>query len=120
VARAMGIKISRTRIFAAMINGSLSAISAILTFAYLRTALPSFGNGYELIALAAAIIGGTAIAGGSGSILGAALGALVISLIVNGIVHLGISTYWSAVVTGTILILAVAVDYTSKRKNELN
>ena len=120
VARAMGIKISRTRILAAMINGSLSAISAILTFAYLRTALPSFGNGYELIALAAAIIGGTAIAGGSGSILGAALGALVISLIVNGIVHLGISTYWSAVVTGTILILAVAVDYTSKRKNELN
>ena len=120
VARAMGIKISRTRILAAMINGSLSAISAILTFAYLRTALPSFGNGYELIALAAAIIGGTAIAGGSGSILGAALGALVMSLIVNGIVHLGISTYWSAVVTGTIPKLAVAVDYTSKRKNELN
>ena len=120
VARAMGIKISRTRILAAMINGSLSAISAILTFAYLRTALPSFGNGYELIALAAAIIGGTAIAGGSGSILGAALGALVISLIVNGIVYLGISTYWSAVVTGTIPKLAVAVDYTSKRKNELN
>jgi len=120
VAKAMGIKISRTRIFSAMINGSLSAISSILTFGYLRTALPSFGNGYELIALAAAIIGGTAIAGGSGSILGAALGALVISLIVNGIVHLGISTYWSAVVTGTILILAVAVDYTSKRKNELN
>lgn len=120
VAKAMGIKISRTRIFSAMINGSLAAISAILTFGYLRTAFPSFGNGYELTALAAAIIGGTAISGGSGSILGAAMGAVIISLVVSGIAHLGISTYWSSVVTGTILILAVAIDYASKRKNELN
>ncbi len=102
VAKAMGIKISRTRIFSAMINGSLAAISAILTFGYLRTAFPSFGNGYELTALAAAIIGGPAISGGSGSILGAAMGAVIISLVVSGIAHLGISTYWSSVVTGTI------------------
>ncbi|MFC2144730.1 ABC transporter permease [Actinomycetota bacterium] len=115
VAKAMGIKISKTRIYSAMINGGLAAISAILTFGYLRTALPSFGNGYEFIALAAAIIGGTALSGGSGSIFGAALGALVISLIVNGIAHLGISTYWSAIVTGTIIIMAVAIDYISKR-----
>jgi len=115
VAKAMGIKISRTRIYSAMINGGLAAISAILTFGYLRTALPSFGNGYEFIALAAAIIGGTALSGGSGSIFGAALGALIISLIVNGIAHLGIPTYWSATVTGTIIIMAVAIDYISKR-----
>jgi ribose transport system permease protein len=115
VAKAMGIKISKTRIYAAMINGGLAAISAILTFGYLRTALPSFGTGYEFIALAAAIIGGTALSGGSGSIFGAALGAIVISLIVNGIAHLGISTYWSATVTGTIIIMAVAIDYISKR-----
>ena len=62
----------------------------------MRAALPTFGTGYELIVLAAAIIGGTALSGGSGSIFGAVLGALVISLIVNGIAHLGISTYWSA------------------------
>ena len=115
VAKTMGIKISRTRIYSAMINGGLAAISAILTFGYLRTALPSFGNGYELIALAAAIIGGTALSGGSGSIFGAALGAIIISLIVNGIAHLGIPTYWSSTVTGTIIIMAVAIDYISKR-----
>jgi ribose/xylose/arabinose/galactoside ABC-type transport system permease subunit len=119
VAKAMGIKISKTRITASIINGSLAAISSILTFSYLRTSLPSFGNGYELIAIAAAIIGGTALAGGSGSIFGAALGALVISLIVNGIAHVGISTYWSAVVTGTIIILAVAIDYLSKKGRQI-
>lgn len=119
VAKAMGIKISKTRVSAAMINGGLAAISSILTFGYLRTALPSFGNGYELIAIAAAIIGGTALVGGSGSIFGAVLGALVISLIVNGIAHVGISTYWSAVVTGTIIILAVAIDYMSKKGRQI-
>lgn len=119
VAKAMGIKISKTRIKASMINGGLAAISSILTFGYLRTSLPSFGNGYELIAIAAAIIGGTALAGGSGSIFGAVLGALVISLIVNGIAHVGISTYWSAVVTGTIIILAVAIDYISKKGRQI-
>ncbi len=116
VARAMGIRINKTRTFSAMLNGSLAAISAILTVAYLRAALPSFGTGYELLVIAAAIIGGTALSGGSGSIFGAVLGALVISLIVNGIAHLGISTYWTATFTGTIIIAAVILDYLSRRK----
>ena len=120
VARAMGININKTRTIAAMLNGSLASVSAIMTIAYLRTALPTFGTGYELIVLAAAIIGGTALSGGSGSIFGAMLGALVISLIVNGIAHLGISTYWSASVTGTIIIIAVAIDYISRRKRTYN
>jgi ribose transport system permease protein len=116
VARAMGIRINKTRAFSAMLNGGLAAISAVLTVAYLRAALPSFGTGYELIVIAAAIIGGTALSGGSGSIFGAVLGALVISLIVNGIAHLGISTYWTATVTGTVIIIAVVLDYLSRRK----
>jgi ribose transport system permease protein len=65
--------------------------------------------------IAAAIIGGTALSGGSGSIIGAFIGTLLIMTIRNGIVHLGVSAYWSATVTGFVIIAAVAVDYLFKR-----
>ncbi len=58
--------------------------------------------------IAAAIIGGTALSGGSGSIIGAFIGTLLIMTIRNGIVHLGVSAYWSATVTGFVIIAAVA------------
>ncbi len=119
VARAMSIRINRTRIFSAMINGGLAAIAAILTVGYVRTAVPTFGTGYELMAIAAAIIGGTALSGGSGSIIGAVIGALILSLIVNGMAHLGVPYYWSGTVTGMVIITAVALDYFSNRKKLL-
>jgi len=118
VAKALGVNINRVRLTTSMLNGLLASISAILTIAYLRTALPSFGSGYELLAIAAAIIGGTALSGGQGSIFGALTGALVISIIVNGIAHLGIATFWTSFITGMIIIIAVAIDYVT-RKNRI-
>jgi ribose transport system permease protein len=115
VARAMGVKIVRTRMIVLMLNGALSAIAAIMQVAFMRSADPSIGVGHELMVIASAIIGGTALAGGSGSVLGAMIGGVLIALIRNGIVFLGVTAYWGYIVTGGIIIMAVAIDYMSKQ-----
>ena len=114
-ARFTGINISRTRIYVFMLMGALSAIAGILEVAYLQTSSPAMGTGFELKVIAAAIIGGTALSGGFGSIIGAIIGTLLISTITNGIVQLGVSAYWTSTVTGFVIIAAVAVDYLFKR-----
>lgn len=118
-ARFTGINITRNRIYVFMLMGALSAIAGILEVAYLQTSSPAMGTGAELKVIAAAIIGGTALSGGFGSIVGAIIGTLIISTITNGIVQLGVSAYWSSTVTGFVIIAAVAVDYLFKkvRKN---
>lgn len=115
VARAMGINIARTRISVMMLNGLLAATAAIMQVAFMRSADPSIGVGHELMVIASAIIGGTALAGGSGSVIGAMVGSVLIALIRNGIVFLGITAYWGYIVTGGVIIAAVAIDYMSKR-----
>jgi len=115
VARAMGIKIARTRILVMMLNGLLAAAAAIMQVAFMRSADPSIGVGHELMVIASAIIGGTALAGGSGSVVGAMVGSVLIALIRNGIVFLGVTAYWGYIVTGGVIIAAVAIDYLSKR-----
>jgi ribose transport system permease protein len=114
-ARFTGINITKNRIFVFMLMGALAALAGVLEVAYLQTSSPSMGSGSELMVIAAAIIGGTALSGGSGSIIGAFIGTLLIMTIRNGIVHLGVSAYWSATVTGFVIIAAVAVDYLFKR-----
>ena len=114
-ARFTGINIVKNRIFTFMLMGALCAISSGLEVAYLQTSTVAMGTGYELMVIAAAIIGGTALSGGSGSISGALIGTLIIMTIRNGIVHLGVSAYWSSTVTGFVKIAAVAVDYLIKR-----
>ncbi len=114
-ARFTGINIVKTRILVFMLMGALSAVAAILEIAYLQTSTVSMGSGTELVVIASAIIGGTALSGGSGSILGALIGTLIIMTIRNGIVQVGVSAYWSSTVTGFVIIAAVAVDYLFKR-----
>ena len=114
-ARFTGINISKTRIYVFMLMGALSALAGILEVAYLQTSSPAMGTGFELKVIAAAIIGGTALSGGFGSIIGAIIGTLIISTITNGIVQLGVSAYWTSTVTGFVIIAAVAVDYLFKR-----
>lgn len=114
-ARFTGININKNRIFVFMLMGALAALSGIMEVAYLQTSNPSMGAGAELKVIAAAIIGGTALSGGFGSIVGAIIGTLIIATITNGIVQLGVSAYWSATVTGFVIIAAVAVDYVFKR-----
>jgi ribose transport system permease protein len=109
-ARFSGIAIGRYRIAAMTLMGTISAIAGITSLAFLQSADPNVGLGSELLVIASAVIGGTALTGGSGSAVGAVLGALIIAVIRNGLVHLGMSAYWGMTVTGIIIIAAVAVS----------
>ena len=76
----------------------------------LASADPNLGMGYELDVIAAVILGGTALSGGRGSIIGVFIGAMLMALLNNAFVLLGISAYWQVVTKGLIIILAVGID----------
>ncbi|MFV2065263.1 MAG: ABC transporter permease [Chloroflexota bacterium] len=117
-ARLSGIPIPRMRLITLTLMGGLCGISAMMTLAFFSTADPNLGQGYELLAIAAAIIGGTALSGGRGTVLGAAVGAVVIAVIASGITRFGISANFSTFVTGAMILLAVAVDALIRRRQE--
>jgi ribose transport system permease protein len=115
-ARLSGIPIPRMRLITLTLMGGLCGVSAMLTLAFFSTADPNLGAGYELQAIAAAIIGGTALSGGRGTILGAAIGSVVIAVIATGITRFGISANYSTFVTGAMILLAVGVDALIRRR----
>jgi ribose transport system permease protein len=114
-ARLSGIPVNRYRIAVMTLNGVIAALAGIIALAFLQSADPSTGPGFELWVIASVIIGGTALSGGHGSVPGAILGALIIAVIRNGLVLLGASTYAGTAVTGAVIILAVAIDSFVKR-----
>jgi ribose transport system permease protein len=116
-ARFSGIRIARTRILVMTLMGFIVGIAAIVALAFNRNGSPTVGVGTELGVIAATIIGGTALTGGSGSVLGAVLGALIIALIQNGLALLAVPPAWSVAVTGIVIIVAVTLDYFIKRRS---
>lgn len=115
-ARLSGISISRIRLQALALMGVLAGTAGVFTFAYFETADPNLGAGYELYVIAAAVIGGTGLAGGSGSVPGALLGALILAVITSGLIQFEISANWSTFVTGAVILAAVAVDALIRRR----
>ena len=109
-ARLSGYPVARIRLFATMLLGGLCGVSGLLTLAFFGAADPNLGTGYGLLVIAAAIIGGTGLAGGSGSVVGALLGALLISVIGAGLTQFGVSASWGSFVTGMVILAAVALD----------
>jgi ribose transport system permease protein len=105
-----GLRINRIRVGVLTFNGFAAAVSAILAVALAQTADPNVGVGYELDAIAAVIIGGAKLTGGSGTVLGSMLGLLLIGTIQNGLVIAGVSIYLLTVVSGLVVIVAVAID----------
>jgi ribose/xylose/arabinose/galactoside ABC-type transport system permease subunit len=114
-ARLVGFHVERMRIFLLALSGALAALSGVCSVAYLHTAGPTAGAGYELTVLAAAIIGGVQLTGGRGSIIGVMLGLCVIGIIQNLIVLWGISPNWTQGVSGIVLIAAVTVTWLTRR-----
>jgi ribose transport system permease protein len=114
-ARLSGIPLDRYRIGVMTLNGLIAALAGIIALAFLQSADPSTGPGFELWVIASVIIGGTALSGGHGSVPGAILGALIIAVIRNGLVLLNAPTYAATAVTGAVIILAVAIDSFVKR-----
>jgi ribose transport system permease protein len=115
-ARYSGIPIARYRVLAMTLMGSIAGVAGVTALTFLEAADPNVGLGSELLVIASAVIGGTALTGGAGSVIGAVLGALIIAVIKNGLVHLGMSAYWGMTVTGVIIIAAVLVSSLFRKK----
>ncbi len=109
-----GINTRRTRFLAFCLAGVAAALAGLLYAGMMRTARYTFGTGAELNALAAVFIGGTSIRGGSGTILGTFIGALMIGMINNGIIILGLDVSQQMMVAGAIIILAVTFSNQDK------
>jgi len=111
-----GINTKRTKILVYTLCGFLTAIGGILMTARLGVAAPTAASGYELDIIAAAVIGGTSLTGGEGTILGALIGAVIMQVLRTGMVLLGFPAYWQPAATGIIIIAAVIFDQYRKRK----
>lgn len=109
-ARLSGVPVDRVRITAYIISGTLAAFAGVLLAGRTTNVAPTTGSGYEIQAIAAAVIGGAALAGGRGRVLGALLGALTITVAGNVINLADIAATWQPVVVGGILLLAVGLD----------
>lgn len=114
--RLSGINVQKVVLFVYMINGFICAIGGIIYSARLNAGIPAAGSGMELDAIAAAIIGGTSMSGGSGKVAGALLGALFMASLDNGMSILDIQAFWQSIVKGLILVIAVWFDVYSKKK----
>jgi ribose transport system permease protein len=108
-ALAAGINVDRTKIVAFAVSGTLAAIAGVILAARLSSGSPSLANQLLLPAIAAVIVGGTAITGGLGGVARTAVGALIISIVRIGMTFIGINIFAENVVFGTVLILAVAI-----------
>jgi erythritol transport system permease protein len=102
------VKKVETRIY--VLSGMCAALVGILQIANISSSTADLGQFYELNAIAAVVIGGAALSGGRGTVRGTIIGALVIGFLANGLVIIGVSPFWQQVVTGAVIILAVAVD----------
>jgi Ribose/xylose/arabinose/galactoside ABC-type transport systems, permease components len=109
-ASASGIKVDSVKIFAYVFSGALSALVGVVLAARLNSATPILGQGYELDAIAAAVIGGTSMDGGRGNVIGTLVGALIIGTISNGLDILNVSAYWQQIIKGLIILIAVLLD----------
>jgi ribose transport system permease protein len=96
--------------------GGICGIAGLLIASRLNSAQPALGLGYELEAIAAVVIGGTSLAGGRGTIMGTLIGALIMSVLTNGLRILSVAQEWQTVVTGAIIILAVYADMLRRRR----
>jgi D-xylose transport system permease protein len=111
-----GIKTKRTIALTFMLMGLLVGLAAAVQIARLNSATSGLGTLQELYVIAAAVIGGTSLAGGIGTIFGAVLGALVMQSLQSGMVLVGIQTALQDVVVGVVLVLAVAADVVYRRR----
>jgi ribose transport system permease protein len=116
VARLAGYNVRRVKFFAFVLCSLLASISGILLSSRLGSAVHVSGLGYEFQVVAAVVLGGVSLAGGIGSLFGVALGVLILSFLSNGLGMLNLATEWQQVITGFIIIGAVALDELRRRR----
>ena len=105
-----GVPVKRVQITVYVLSGICAAIAGLVLSSQLTSAGPTAGTTYELTAIAAVVIGGAALTGGRGTIRGTMLGAFVIGFLSDGLVIIGVSSYWQTVFTGAVIVLAVLLN----------
>ncbi len=108
--RLSGISVDKIKIIVYALCGLLAALASVIEVARLSSAQPMAGNGYELDAIAAVVLGGTSLAGGKGRIIGTLIGALILGFLNNALNLLGISSNYQMIVKAVVILLAVLVD----------
>ena len=116
-ARAMGVRVERHRLWLYMLSGTFAGLAGLLFTARVNSGDPTAGLTYELSAITAAIIGGTNLFGGRGSIFGTVVGALIMGVLQNGLNLLAVPPYYQPIATGTVLILAVWLDQLNRARS---
>lgn len=111
-----GIRVDRLRIFAYTFMGLMSGVSGVLLAARMGGAIPTQGQNMEMNVIAGCVIGGCSMAGGEGSMFGAFLGVLLMSIVTNAFNLLGVDIYWQRMILGLILLIAVLTDVLRRRK----
>jgi erythritol transport system permease protein len=114
-ARMSGIRVDTVKMFVYMFSGLCAAIVGIVISSELMAAHPATGESFELNAIAAAVLGGTSMSGGRGTIGGTIIGAFVIGILSDGLVMMGVSSFWQMVIKGLVIIIAVVVDQAQRR-----
>jgi len=116
VAHMCGVNTKRVTLMCHMICGITAGLAGVVAASKVNNGHPNTGDGYEMFAIAATVLGGTSLSGGSGSISRAMIGCAIIAVINNGMTLMEISAYWQKVVIGAIIILAVMLDEAQKKR----
>lgn len=114
-ARLCGVPVEKFKLFVYTLSGAFAGVAGLLQFSRLTVGDPTVAIGLELDVIAAVVIGGGSLSGGQGSVVGSLIGALIMTVIRSGCSQMGISNWIQEIITGSIIILAVALDR-SKRK----
>ncbi|PZG19091.1 ABC transporter permease [Nonomuraea aridisoli] len=110
-----GVPVQRVKTIVYMVSGACAAMSGLIIASELTSAAPQAGDSFELNAIAAVVIGGAALSGGRGTVRGTLVGAFVIGFLADGLVILGVSTFWQIVIKGTVIVVAVILDQSQQR-----
>jgi ribose transport system permease protein len=115
-ARLSGVPVARIKVFAYAYSGLAAGLAALVLTGRLNSAQPTAGTGFELDAIAAAVVGGTSLAGGRGTAWGTFLGALFIGVLNNGMNLLNVSSFYQLIAKGAVIVLALLVDRLVRRR----
>ncbi len=110
-----GVPVPKVKLRVYMISGFCAATTGLIISSELTSAAPQLGETFELNAIAAVVIGGAALTGGRGNVRGVLIGAFVIGFLSDGLVLLGVSTFWQTTIKGAVIILAVMLDQAQQR-----
>ncbi len=113
-----GINVDKVKIAVCILCSTLAGLAGIIYMARFTSATPTFGQGYEMIAISAAVIGGASLTGGKGTVLGAVLGITMLQMVTSSLTLLNVNPYWQTFISGMILLMAISLDSLGQMRKE--